>query len=81
MNLMLVRSEKRDENSLLMQKAFTDYGCHIKLRLGLHDFDEKDACSREGVIILQLRGDEPEHKELEKALNDIEGVKAKLVDF
>lgn len=78
---MLVRSEERDKNALLMQKTFTDFGCFIKLRLGLHDMDETNACSREGVIILQLRGDAPELKDMEKALNDIEGVKAKLVDF
>jgi hypothetical protein len=81
MNLMLIRSEQRDKNSLLMQKAFTDFGCFIKLRLGLHDTDDTNACSNEGVIILQLQGEEPEQKELEKALNDIDGVRAKLIEF
>lgn len=81
MNLMLIRSEQRDKNSLLMQKAFTDFGCNIKLRLGLHDMDDKNVCSNEGVIILQLQGEEPEQKELEKTLNDIDGVRAKLIEF
>ena len=39
-------------------KTLTEYGCNIKLRVGLHETGE-DFCSDDGVIMLQACGDQP----------------------
>ena len=73
-----VHIHNRGENAVRVQQVLTEYGCHIKTRLGLHEANE-NLCSEEGVLVLQLTGDRDEMKKLEKALNELESVKAKMV--
>ena len=40
-----------------VQQAFTEYGCYIKTRIGLHHVDEQ-VCSPRGLILLEMYGDE-----------------------
>ena len=40
-----------------VQQAFTEYGCYIKTRIGLHHVDEQ-VCSPRGLILLEMFGDE-----------------------
>ena len=40
-----------------VQQLFSEYGCNIKTRIGLHDVG-KDFCSPSGVILLEMFGDE-----------------------
>ena len=64
----------------MTQKVLTRYAHIIKSRLGFHEVNE-NVCSRVGIIILQLAGN-PEHwDELEKALNEIGGVKIERMSF
>lgn len=79
-DIMGVIVEDRDDNGPEVQEVFTDFGCIIKVRLGLHNHTE-EVCTNEGFIILQLCGEEKIQRELEKRLNDIEGVKAKRVSI
>lgn len=57
-----------------VQEVLTKYGCLIKTRLGLHETDEK-SCSEQGIVLLQLRGDDSEIEALKNELSAIQGVK------
>ena len=76
--IMVIRINKRTESATTVQSVLTEYGCFIKTRLGLHDAGD-DFCSDAGILILQLCGDGD--TDLVNALNEIEGVQAKLVEF
>lgn len=39
-----IKLENRKEATILVQNALTEYGCYIKIRLGLHDIGN-DLCS------------------------------------
>jgi ACT domain-containing protein len=63
-----------------VQKVLTDYGVHIKTRLGLHDVDG-EASSSSGIILLELVGDEAKCSSIIKKLTAIRGVEAKKIVF
>lgn len=67
----------RRKNAVEVQHVLTQYGCNIKMRLGLHEAD--NVCSEEGLVILQLAGSDKENAELENALNALDGVTAKMM--
>lgn len=74
-NIMAVLVSHRINNAKELQEILTKYGCIIKVRLGLHEAG--DVCSEEGLIILQLCGQEDEINALADELNKQEGIKAK----
>ncbi len=76
-DIMIVRIGYRRENSPKVQEILSKFGCSIKVRLGLHEAG--DVCSDEGLLILQLCGDKEEMLKLEKALNEMESIQAKMV--
>ena len=78
--VLLILLDKRKETALKIQKILTVWGCLIKTRIGLHD-DVLENCSESGLIILQLVGSKAKHKQLEKLLANLPGVKAKLVEM
>jgi metal-responsive CopG/Arc/MetJ family transcriptional regulator len=78
-NLMGVLINHRSKNAKEVQETLTKHGCIIKMRLGLHEAD--NACSEEGLVLLQLGGDERERDDLQEDLNSIEGVKAKSLEI
>ena len=45
------------KNSGEIQKVFSEYGCSIRTRLGLHDVAE-GVCSPNGVILVEFIGGE-----------------------
>ena len=63
-----------------IQKVFTDYGVHIKTRVGLHDIDENSS-SPSGIILLELVGDVKKCSSILAKLNAIRGVEAKKMVF
>ena len=63
-----------------VQQAFTEYGCYIKTRLGLHHVDDQ-SCSPRGLIILEMYGDESKSQELAERLAKIEGVEVQKIVF
>jgi hypothetical protein len=77
--IMLVKVNHRVQKVPEMQEVLTKYGCSIKMRLGLHEAG--DVCSNQGLIILQLTGDEKEIKAFEKELSSVEGISVKLVEI
>ena len=48
-----VHITERVKHAAEVQKVFTDFGCQIRTRLGLHEAD-KGLCSPNGLILLDL---------------------------
>ena len=63
-----------------VQDILTRYGCAIKTRLGLHEADESGD-SQGGLLILELTGDLAEMDNFESALEQVEGVIVRRMDF
>ncbi|MEG1836930.1 MAG: hypothetical protein RRZ70_02925 [Synergistaceae bacterium] len=80
LHIIAVRITERNSTAIEVQKVLTNYGCYIRIRLGLHDQDECD-CSPVGILILQLCSTIEISENLRNDLNDIDGVKAHLVDL
>jgi hypothetical protein len=76
--VLLVLQVNRKDTSTSVQQVFTDFGCVIRTRLGLHD-GVGNKCSNAGLIVLELVGDQRQHRKLAGSLNKIKGVKTKLV--
>lgn len=76
--VMVIMVEKREKTAQRVQKTLTGWGCLIKTRLGLHG-GVMDNCSDHGLIILELAGKPSENKELQRKVDLIKGVSAKLI--
>lgn len=76
-HLMGILIGKRRENAVKVQDILTRHGCIIKVRLGLHDAG--DACSDEGLTVLQLDGPQDDIDELYADLNVLDGVVAEQI--
>ena len=63
-----------------VQKLFTEFGCNIKTRLGLHEVAE-NYCAGEGVVLLELIGGDTVRKALVEKLGAIEGIEVKEMVF
>ncbi|MFW5857640.1 MAG: hypothetical protein ACOCX4_07170 [Planctomycetota bacterium] len=70
----------RTRHAPQVQELFTEYGCHIKTRLGLHHVDNA-ACSDRGLILLELFGEEEKCFELKDKLNALDGVEVQAMVF
>lgn len=75
-----VRMDNRVGNAVKFQEALTKNGCKLKARIGLHEVSE-NACSNDGLIILQPCGKKGEVEQLVADLNKLEGITAKLMDL
>ena len=79
--IMGIQQEQRVETATAVQSVLTEYGCHIKTRLGLHQTAE-DSCSPKGLIILELSDHvDKEADELEKKLKEIKSIVVKRMEF
>jgi hypothetical protein len=63
-----------------VQKVFTDFGCSIHTRLGLHDVHD-NYCSPSGLILLSMTGPASEVARFEKRLKAIRGVQVRKMTF
>lgn len=72
--------KNRNANANEIQKLLTEYGCHIKTRLGLHSVDSS-TCSPNGLILLELFGDPSKLQSLEDSLKKIQGVEVQKMAF
>ncbi len=66
----------RANHATQVQQVLTENGCAIRARIGLHE-GVQDACSNEGLILLQVCGSGDDIAALLTSLNAIEGVNAK----
>jgi hypothetical protein len=79
-NVLLILVGHRENAAVNVQKTLTAWGCVIKTRLGLHS-GILDNCSDKGLIFCELAGEKDKNIELERKLNLIKGVKARLVSL
>jgi hypothetical protein len=70
----------RLEEAPRVQAVFTEFGCNIKTRIGLHDTDG-ELCSGTGVVLLELVGGKPVADEMAARLAAIAGVHTQLMVF
>jgi hypothetical protein len=63
-----------------VQRVFTEYGCNIKTRVGLHDVDE-NVCSPSGVVLIEFFGSDAEASAMADKLNGVEGVHVQKMVF
>ena len=76
--VILIKIDHRSSEASKVQSLLTEYGCNIKVRLGLHEVS-KEFCANDGLIILEVNGTDAELKTMIEGLNAIEYVEAKLV--
>lgn len=76
--IMALKINQRVQKAVDVQNLLTKYGCIIKVRLGLHE-STGDACSNEGLILLQLNEDTDEIRRFQEELSEIKGVTQKTV--
>jgi len=79
--IMIIRVNQRVQNSELLQKVLTTYGCGIRTRLGLHEAGLGKGCANDGLILLQLAAGAADYNVFLDELNAIAGVTAKLVEI
>lgn len=79
-NVLLLLVNERKQQAPTIQKVFTEWGCLIKTRLGIHS-GVLDSCTNTGLIFLELAGEKDKHEEMTKKLNLLPGVTAKLVEL
>lgn len=77
-SVLLINMGNRKESAVKVQAILTGWGCVIKTRLGIHD-GVLDECSDNGLLILELAGDESKHLELSERLKLVSGIAVKLV--
>ena len=63
-----------------VQAVFTEFGCNIRTRIGLHDVDES-FCSPSGVVLIEFFGSEAEAVTMAEKLNAVEGVHVQKMVF
>ncbi|UUV19281.1 hypothetical protein NRK67_07405 [Fusobacteria bacterium ZRK30] len=71
-----IKLENRNETALQVQNTLTEYGCYIKVRLGLHNLNEQ-VCSQDGLILLELVAENNIIDKFLEKLNSIHGTTAK----
>ena len=70
----------RLKNAGDVQKIFTQYGCNIKTRLGLHEV-HGNYCAGGGIVLLGMVGDMKDVDAMLRKLKKIEGLEAKKMTF
>ncbi len=75
-----VRMANRISEAVKFQDLLTKNGCKIRTRLGLHEVSD-NACSNDGLIVLQPYGSKEDVEALVNDLNSLEGITAKYLDL
>ena len=70
----------RLKNAVDVQRVFTEYGCNIKTRIGLHDVDAT-VCSPSGVVLIEFFGTNDDAAAMMARLNEVEGVHVQQMVF
>lgn len=78
--IMAIKINGRIAKAPHVQEILTKYGCNIKTRVGFHETNE-DQCSMDGILILQLFGDEDDIRTMFAELEKLDGVVPKMIEF
>ncbi len=73
--ILLIKVGNRPKNAVKVQEILTRFGCNIKTRLGLHEFSSGCEDQDEGIIILELIGEQTEIEKMMSELEKLESVK------
>jgi len=71
---------KRTITATSFQEILSKYGCSIKTRIGIHNASD-NVCSPDGVILLDVIGEDAEIQSLEKDLRNIDGADIQKMVF
>lgn len=71
--IMAISIDNRHADAPKFQELITRYGCLIKTRIGLHQID---SCAEDGLIILQICGDDAAIQALGAEINSLESARA-----
>lgn len=78
--VVLIKVDHRSSEAAKVQDILTEYGCNIKVRLGLHEVS-KDFCANDGLIVLEVEGKDEELKALVGKLNELNYIQAKMIEM
>nr|MDK2851633.1 hypothetical protein [Candidatus Cloacimonadota bacterium] len=78
--VVLVKIDHRSTEATRVQEILTEYGCNIKVRLGLHEVS-KEFCANDGLVVLEVEGDKAVINQMIEKLNAIDYVNAKLIEM
>ncbi|MCB5229201.1 MAG: hypothetical protein GX122_02790 [Candidatus Cloacimonetes bacterium] len=78
--VVLVKIDHRSKGAANVQEILTEYGCNIKVRLGLHEVS-KEYCANDGLIVLEVEGKPEELNTMIDGLNAIEYVQARMIEM
>jgi hypothetical protein len=78
--VMVVLISHRNDAAARVQAVLTGWGCMIKTRLGIHEGVQEN-CTENGLLFLDLVGEEEKLSELERKLNVIKGVSAQRLNL
>jgi len=78
--VILVKIDHRSTEAVKVQNVLTEFGCNIKVRLGLHEVS-KEFCANDGLIILEVDGKTDELDAMIVQLNAVEYVEARLIEM
>jgi len=78
--VVLIKIDHRSSEATKVQGILTQYGCSIKVRLGLHEVS-RDYCANDGLVVLEIDAASTELDEMLKALNAVDYVQARLIEM
>ncbi len=78
--VVLIKIDHRATEATRVQGILTEYGCNIKVRLGLHEVS-KEFCANDGLVVLEVEGDANVIAQMMDKLNAIEYVNAQLIEM
>jgi hypothetical protein len=78
--IVLIKIDHRSQEAALVQGILTEYGCNIKVRLGLHEASN-EFCAQDGMVILHVDGKPEELTAMLDKLNKVDYVQAQLMEF
>ncbi|MDD2294979.1 MAG: hypothetical protein PHT29_00900 [Eubacteriales bacterium] len=79
-NILAIKVDGRTSNAVQVQEILTKFGCNIKARVGFHEAGA-DHCAMDGIIILQLFGDDDIAEGMRKELDKLDGVSPRMIEF
>lgn len=78
--VVLVKIDSRATEAARVQGILTEFGCNIKVRLGLHEVST-EFCANDGLVVLEVEGEASVIAQMIDKLNAIEYVKAQLIEM
>jgi hypothetical protein len=78
--VVLVKIDHRATEATRVQGILTEFGCNIKVRLGLHEVSQ-EFCANDGLVVLEVEGDKAIIDQMLEKLNAIDYVKAQMIEM